>query len=207
MTDQEIIDYYADLLILQYSGQPNAYATIQALASLVVADQLPVAIQDAFDIDTATGVQLDSIGKYAGVTRYGNGISGPITLSDADFRTFIKIAVVKNHSDGTLASIQSLLDIYFPGTILVFDYQNMHMSYLLNSSIGSQDLAQLFVSEGLLPKPMGVQLAATIFASDISHFFGFRTYDLVGFNNEPFNTYDVYTTTWPWLSYSSAVVV
>ena len=172
MTTQQLINYYANLLILQYLGQPNAYATIQATAALFIMNQLPIAVQNAFNMDgTAVGVQLDVLGKYAGVTRNGYSLSGlPISLSDADFFTLIKMAILTNSSGSDLNSIQSLLNIYFPNEIYVFDHKEMRMSYLINSSIGSQNLIQLFITEGLLPIPMAVQLASPIYTSNLKFF-------------------------------------
>lgn len=79
------------------------------------------------------------------------------------------------------------------------------MSYLVNSSIGSQNLIQLLILEGLLPKPMGVLLSSVIYAPIIDMFFGFRTYFLPAHNATPFNTYDDYHTDWPWLSYQDTI--
>ncbi len=169
---------------------------------------LPLAVQNAFNLvgsDIAVGVQLDTLGKYAGVTRTGRGFTENITLDDADFYSFIQLAIIKNSAGSSLATIQELLYQFFAGEILVFDYQNMQMSYLIQTSVGSQDLIQLFVTEGLLPKPMAVQVALVIYAPDIRSFFGFRTYSLPAFNATPFNTYSDYQTDWPWLSYSNAV--
>lgn len=185
-TTQELIDYYANLLIIQYLGQPKAYATIQNLVKPVIMDQLPVAVQDAFSLDTAVGVQLDVIGKYVGVTRTGMGFDGPIVLNDADFRVLIKVAIITNQSGSSLYDIQNILHIFFPGSILVFDYQDMRMSYLIDSDIGSQDLIQLFVTEGLLPKPMGVQLAAPIYTTDLQ-FFGMLSAEMIKVYSDQFS--------------------
>lgn len=312
MTTQDLVNYYAKLLIIQYVGKPRAFATIQALASMVVMPQtstqtltlsgtpasgafvltyngnatasinwndslstiqtklqavsglssitvagslasklltvtftgvippalslvvstnslatsgsvaititvletdvtLPVAVQNAYNVtgpNPAQGVQLDVIGKYCGVTRTGSGIGGTtITLDDADFLTLIQFAIIKNNAGSSLATIQALLFQFFPGEVLVFDYANMQMSYLINSTIGSQNLAQLLVSEGLLPKPMGVQLAAVIYVPDITNLFGFRTYELPAHNVSPFNDYASYQTDWPWLTYADAIIL
>lgn len=205
MTNQEIIDYYANLLILQYVGKPKAYATIQASAKPFVMDQLPVAVQGAFDIDTAVGVQLDLLGKYIGVTRYGYTFTGPVTLSDAEYRVLLKVAIIKNSAGSSLSVIQDLLHLFFNMTLLVFDYQNMHMDYFFDSTIGSRPLAELFVQEGVLPKPMGVQLGSLIYSANVARFFGFRTYPLPGYNVTPFNSYSPYVTNSPWLSYTDAI--
>jgi hypothetical protein len=172
MTTQQLINYYANLLILQYIGKTNAYASIQALVTPVIMDQLPLLVQNAFNMDgTAVGVQLDVLGKYAGVTRNGYGLTGqPITLNDADFFTFIKLAILTNSAGSDLGTIQNLLHIFFPGELFVFDHKEMRMSYLINSTIGSQNLVQLFITEGLLPKPMAVQLAAPIYAPALKFF-------------------------------------
>lgn len=206
MSVQDTINYYANLLVIQYRGQPNAYANVQTVVTPVIMDMLPVTVQNAFTIDSAIGVQLDVLGKYAGVTRSGYGFTGPITLDDDDFRQLIRIAIIQNNAGSSLATIDSLLQQFFPGTILVFDYANMQMDYYFKSSAGSQDLAELFVTQKLLPKPMGVQLGALIYAPIIDSFFGFRTYQLEGFNNSPFNSYSSYQSGRPWLSYQNAIV-
>lgn len=206
MATTDLISYYSSLLILQYSGKPKAVAMLKALVTPVIMDQLPLLVQGAYTLGTAQGIQLDVIGKYAGVGRNGYALNGsPITLSDSDFISLIQLAIIKNKSDGSLYNIQNLLSLYFPGTILVFDYQNMQMNYFFNSSIGSQSLAQVFVSSGLLPRPLGVQLGSAIYAATINNFFGFRTYQLPGYNVVPFNAYTSYSLLSPWLSYSNAV--
>lgn len=168
---------------------------------------LPLLMQNSFDLDTAVGVQLDVIGKYQNVTRNVQTLDGPITLSDEDFRSFIKVAIMGNYNGSSLSEIQNLIMTFFPGLIIVFDFQNMRLSYFLDSAIGSVELAQAFVKSGLLPKPMGVQLASVIYSHDIYNFFGFRTYALASWGNSPFNTYGDYQTDRPWLSYSDAIIV
>lgn len=205
MTNQELIDYYANLLILQYIGKPRAYATVEASVTPFIMDQLPIAVQNAFGIDTAVGVQLDILGKYIGVSRNGYTFTGPITLTDAEFRVIMKVAIIKNSSGSSLAAIQALLHQFFPGTLLVFDYANMQMDYFFDSSIGSKPLAELFVQEDVLPKPMGVQLGSLIYSANVAAFFGFRTYALAGYNVTGFNNYASYDMNSPWLSYADAI--
>ncbi len=69
MTTQEIIDLYVDLLIAQYSNKPRARGTVAAYVSEVVASKIFTQVRDAFDLDTAIGVQLDVLGSYRGVSR------------------------------------------------------------------------------------------------------------------------------------------
>jgi hypothetical protein len=78
---QALLDYYANLLIIQYHDLPKAKATIQALCSALTpinqatGNLLIKDIRDAFNIDTAVGVQLDTIGEYVGVDRFWSGIN------------------------------------------------------------------------------------------------------------------------------------
>ncbi len=204
-TTQELIDYYAGLLIIQYLGKPRAYATIQMLAKPIIMDQLPLLVQAAYSIDTAVGAQLDKIGKYVGVSRSALTFAGPVILDDTDYRILIKMKIVQNNSGSSLAEIQSLLFTFFPGSVHVYDYQNMRMSYIFASTFGSMDLAEAFVREGLLPKPMAVQLASLIYIPDIDNIFGFRTYANPAITVKGFNTYGDYQTDWPWLSYANAI--
>ncbi len=208
MSVRSLVQYYANLLILQYLGKEKAFATIETVVTPVIMDELPTQVQNAYNLsgtELAVGTQLDVIGKYVGVTRSGNGFIGPITLDDADFLSLIQFAIIRNALGSSLYDIQFLLHQYFEGDILVFDYKNMRMSYLVSSSIGSQDLVQLLIVEGLLPKPMGVALATVIYVPVIDMFFGFRTYDLPAFNSTPFNSYSDYQLDWPWLSYANAI--
>lgn len=207
MTTGQIVAYYANLLILQYVGKPKAFATIQAFATMAVMDQLPVAVQNAYAIDTAVGVQLDVLGKYVGVTRNQYNFTGPVTLDDDDFRLLIKIQIVQNNSGSSLATIQDLLHTFFAGTISVFDYQDMTMDYFFDTDIGSNNMAEVFIKGGFLPRPMAVRLRATIIAPSGKQFFGFRTYFGEAFRSTPFNTYDNYNTTWNWLTYKDAILV
>lgn len=202
----DIVEYYKNLLIIQYSRKTKARATIDALVRPVVMDQIPIQVQDAFNIDTAVGVQLDVLGKYTGVSRFSRTFTGPITLSDDDFRLLIKVAILENNSGSDLKSIQTLIQLYFPNALRVFDYLGMRMSYFFDSAYGSIYLAEVLVREGLLPKPMGVGLGALIYMPHINSLFCMRTYELEVVHGNGFNTYDDYHMDWPWLSYAYAVL-
>lgn len=79
MTYKELIEYYRNLLILQYHDKQKAQETIELLISVLLPENestgtlLNLDIKDAFNLDTATGVQLDIIGKYVGVDRFYQG--------------------------------------------------------------------------------------------------------------------------------------
>lgn len=69
-TVESIIEYYKNLLIIQYNNLPNASATIDAIVRECLANGVAFDVRDGFSIDTAAGVQLDIIGKYVGVDRF-----------------------------------------------------------------------------------------------------------------------------------------
>lgn len=69
----QLHEYYANLLIIQYNGKPKAQAHIKFLVDLIFANVILLQIQEAFDWRTAVGAQLDIIGKWVGVTRNYNG--------------------------------------------------------------------------------------------------------------------------------------
>jgi hypothetical protein len=201
MTNEELSNYYANLLIFQYINKPKAYAMVAAQVLPVFMDQLPVAVQEAFNVNTAIGVQLDVIGKYVGVSRNGYTLSGPVTLGDDDYRQLIKMVIIKNNSGSSLSTIQSLLAANFPGQILVSDNQTMGLNYVLIESLGTSDLLEILATGGYLPAPMGVQVSTTVVPEHTNPFFGFRTYSAPDTTVAPFNNYPFYQLTYPWLSY------
>ena len=70
---EDLIRYFTNLLILQYKNKPRAKATIEALTRNAFSDTqnniFPIEVQNAYDLDTATGKQLDVLGKYLGYDR------------------------------------------------------------------------------------------------------------------------------------------
>jgi len=69
MLTQDLIEFYSDLLIFQYASLGNAIGTVQAYVGELVQNQIIVQVDDAFDLETAIGNQLDILGTYRGVVR------------------------------------------------------------------------------------------------------------------------------------------
>lgn len=181
MTLDEQIQYYADLLAIQYRGLPKAQATMQALAREALIDNLSLEVENAFNIDptlgpVAIGAQLDIIGKYAGVTRDVLTFTGGLVLDDSDFLTLIYLALAINYSDGSLLSIETILFQFFGTAITVFDNANMTLSYFFNASIGSLELLEALVTLDMLPRPTGVGLSSLIYAVGLDNYFAFGSY-------------------------------
>ena len=69
---EELQNYYANLLIIQYHNKPKAIALIKNLVKHLFADMILFKIRDGFNIVNqpyAQGVQLDCIGEWVGVNR------------------------------------------------------------------------------------------------------------------------------------------
>lgn len=65
---------YSDLLIWQYQGKPKALATIKMIEDEFAQSFIDLyRIQDVLSIETATGDQLDLVGKHVGQSRIING--------------------------------------------------------------------------------------------------------------------------------------
>jgi len=205
MTIEEIAAYYSSLLIIQYHEKPRAKATIEALVTPILMDNMPTTVREAFKItgdNLAVGNQLDILGKYIGVTRSGYGFDGDaINLSDSDYVQLLLFSIISNSSGSSFFDIKNLLFQTFGNQVQVFDFQNMRMSYYIDDGIGTEELVEMLVYQNLLPKPMGVQLAEIVYAPISNDFFGFQSYSASN-NSKPFNTYDNYDLDAPWLSYN-----
>jgi hypothetical protein len=162
-------------------------------------------IQNAFNLigpNKAKGVQLDILGKYIGVSRYFSNF----TLSDEDFITVMGFAIAQNNSSSTLSAIQTNLYNIFPGEYYLQDNTDMTMSYIFNSTLININVFSAILSEGLIPKPIAVEVTV-ILIPVINKVFGFSTYDRLNTQVQGFNTYDVYNTSWIWLTYDDVINV
>ena len=65
----QLLDYYAARLGILYRSRPKADATVRLCVKQALADDLANDLEHAFDITTAVGPQLDTIGKYIGAPR------------------------------------------------------------------------------------------------------------------------------------------
>lgn len=259
-----LTQYYSDLLAYEYRGRSRASQQVKLLTKQALGDLLADLIQNAFNIDTEVGVQLDVIGKYVGVprnigsvlpkpyfglwtytslldpTKYqgtwnpntdtptipaaaggnagnwyvvyasgsstapiadswiagdviysdganwvhstadnGNGLTDYTNLSinangifysynyatgqnsnltDEQYRTVIKLKILLNSNDGTLATIMQYLWTFFGPSISLIDNQDMTMAYAVYSTVPlSKELLEVY-----LPRPMGVGITVTI---------------------------------------------
>lgn len=70
---ESILDYYVNLLVIQYGNKEKLKSTVRTVVEEFVVDNVPYDLRDAFSIDTAVGAQLDILGKYIGINRFYQG--------------------------------------------------------------------------------------------------------------------------------------
>lgn len=179
---------YLDLITSEHRDKPKFLATvgINTAVQRRVQDLLSTMIPK-FDIDLATGGQLDIIGQWVGISR---NVSIPVagiyfswdgsqfvgwdfgvwkdnlqpatisTLFDESYRTLIRAKIAANQWDGTTEGAYAIWDAVFPTlTILIQDNQNMSYALaIVGGVIDSLTLALL--TGGYLPlKPEGVRVS------------------------------------------------
>ncbi len=112
-----------------------------------------------FDLDTAVGVQLDTIGQVVGQIRTvrfqpSNGIS-PI-LDDDTYRLLLRAKIAQNSWDGKVESLYAIWQGLFPGgRIVISDSQNMSAVITLSGSFNSI-ITDLINNGYIVPRPQGV---------------------------------------------------
>lgn len=195
----------AYLLVVE-SNALMAGASLITISVSETDETLPLSVQNGFNLIEGTpiaqGAQLDIIGKYVGVSRSGNGFTSYITLDDEDYLSLIRMKIILNAAASDLATIQNFVHQFFAGEMLVFDNTHMQMTYYLSSTVGSNDLIQLFVTEGLLPAPMAVALLIFYAPVDVTKFFTLVTYQQpILINGTGVNTYQDYDMNSPMIDY------
>ena len=161
MTTQ-VTQYYADLLIAQYSSKTKAVDTIKLTADKLIDNEVIKAIQDGFNINTAVGNQLDIIGKIVGTSRYITDAAAggtAIKLSDDEFRFLLKLKIIRNYSNNSFKSMDDSIQKFFESG-LIASYGLMNIVYFANTSIFN--IAIKGASKDLLPRPMGVNIVGII---------------------------------------------
>lgn len=179
---------YSALITSQHRGKPKFTAMVEAVAGCFAGvTNAHAAIIEAFDLDDAVGKQLDIIGEWVGLSRYistplavyfsfgveglgfGQGswkgpydpTQGLTRLDDGTYRTMLRAKIAANNWDGTMPTLQDLLDQVFVDTqtlAFAIDGQDMTMKVCFAGTHPSAVLSSLF-SNGYLPiKPAGVRL-------------------------------------------------
>ena len=186
---------YVALVTPEHDDKPRFVAAVALHAGgMVDAATVALALPGAHDLDVALGQQLDSVGRWVGLTRFKDVPSlGRVELADADYRILLRAKVLANHWDGGMESLQAILAALFPGTGIVLfavDYQDMSMDIYITG--GTPTALQIALIKGglLVPKPEGVRINGIVLASAGPQF-GFDRDDsfVSGFDTGRFATY------------------
>jgi len=124
-TVEDLVNYYTNLLIIQYHDKPKAQATIQLLGETMLANGVLLDVQNGYDVDTAVGVQLDVIGKYVGVDRF---------FSEIDLTNFFGLVL-----DSQIGSLPTSPPVWGFGTQATFDNYDYNGIVVYNDLITSEN--------------------------------------------------------------------
>ncbi|WNF07279.1 DUF2612 domain-containing protein [Brevibacillus borstelensis] len=156
------IEPYLNLVTSQHYNKVKFMSWLSAVLQKVD-DVLEVtnAIPEAFDVNKAVGVQLDTVGELVGRSRYlpfqlTDG-SSPV-LDDTNYRIALKAKIAQNQWDGTLPQIYDVWNSLFPNAQLIIkDNQDMTMDAKIRGDLGLQSVTLVTVGY-IIPKPSGVRL-------------------------------------------------
>ncbi len=164
-------DYYANLLIMQYHNKPRAQETIK-VSTASIPDQLILDVINGYNIDTAVGAQLDTLGIYVGVDRNYINNGALDLLSDDDYRIIIKLKAISNTSTLSSKDLDKSLYDFFGNSIRMDSAGNMEMTYFV--PVNKTPVILAAIQKEVLPRPMGVRCSYIIEYD--KKFFGFCTY-------------------------------
>ena len=179
------VAYYKNLLTSEYKLSTKFNMWLVANLSILedITDLLQ-AIYTYFDLDTAVGDQLDTVGAIVGAARQVSfqPTSGSPILDDTTYRLLIKATIANNQWDGKIDSLYPIWGSLFPGgTIIIEDHQDMTATIIVTGSFSS--IVQDLISHDLIvPRPETVQYN---YSFGSLPFFGFsvtNTAFIAGFN-------------------------
>lgn len=184
-------DDYLALITSEHADKPKFTAVVSALAGFFVQTvDLELGLVEDFNLDTATGVQLDAIGLWVGMSRrvatpitgvyftwndttatgWDSGVwqgqfdpsTGLVSVDDETYRSMILAKIAANIWDGTLEHLYDVWALVFgPGVIAIQDNQDMTMTVLYDA-LYLNALQKVLLTSGLYPlKPAGVHVTYT----------------------------------------------
>lgn len=154
--------YYLNLIPSEHRLSPNFINWLTfGIQKLQDDNSSALDIINAFDLDTATGKQLDTIGNLIGISRQldfqpRSDISS--VLDDVYYRLLLRARIVWNQWKGTIKELYEAWQVIFPaGNLLIMDNQDMSMDIVVsgNFSVMEREL----INNGLIvPKSEGVRI-------------------------------------------------
>lgn len=168
-TSQDLVATAIGRIITQYKGKPKLQGSIEATVQTIQElDDCALQIPPLYDIDVATGVNLDMLGKLVGQSRV---LVNGSTVTDEQLRLLIRARIARNATHATGEEMIAQLALIFSGAhIELYDWEMMSIGYAIGRVLTSDEVAVL--QTGILPKPMGVSIVPSEFY-DPNDFFGF----------------------------------
>lgn len=195
MIDPAILEYYANLLIVQYNTKEKAVGHTKLFVNQATCDGLAQDENLSFTLATAIGEQLNILGRIVGVPRNVQGLvisrdfynfttyaspasngfasytdavypsnilwisysditSATYAMTDSEMRVIIALKVALNTRNSTTKDITEILFDFFGSNVEFIDNQDMTITYNISTDI--QQVMQIAVFLGFLPRPMGV---------------------------------------------------
>ena len=154
------VDNYINLVTSEHRNKPNFIKNLKIpISGLVLTDNVLLSMIEKFDLDEATGVQLDVIGKWVGIKR-SIIISGEtVTLPDESYKLLIRARIAANRWDGTIPNAYEIWETVFPDSnILIQDNQNMSMDVAIIGGPFDELTVELIKNGYLTLKPEGVSV-------------------------------------------------
>lgn len=183
------VDDYLNLITSEHRGKEKFEATVSAGASPFAKMQLVLSGLPAdFDIDTATGVQLDAVGAWIGRGRriatplvgvyfswddldsdgWESGIwkgeldpdSGLVDLPDDSYRMLLKAKISANNWNGSIPDAYAIWVSVFGDESILLIQDNQDMSMVIGIAGEPLDaVEQALLINGYIPlKPEGVHI-------------------------------------------------
>lgn len=182
-------DDYLALITSQHQDKPNFIETVSAsVAPYIAVQNVLKSLSESFDIDTATGEQLDILGAWIGRPRrietpltgvyfawdsapgWESGVwqgafdpdSGLVDLPDDAYRLLLKAKIAANSWDGSVNSAYDIWSNIFDNDIILLIQDNQDMSIVIGivgDSLSAVERSLLI--NGYIPlKPAGVEVQA-----------------------------------------------
>lgn len=197
------LQFYLDLITSEHNQKPDFMAMLAAIfAPLADGMAVSYFLYNDFDLDAAIGVQLDIVGLWIGRTRdlqvpitgvyftydIGPGfdigiykgpfdpITGLVKLPDAQYRTLLKATAARNQWDGSVPGAYAAYAILLDGTpfeVLIYDHQDMTMTFALLGGLPDAITAALFTGGYLSLRPDGVGVRDYIIPGTAGPVFGY----------------------------------
>lgn len=165
----DIENYYKNLLIIQYYDKPKAQAVIQNWVDCMAVDGLLLDLPEAFNVNTAVGVQLDAIGKIVNLPRYN--------FNDDQYRILLNLRIITNNSGVTMKEIDDIMFNFFGKSIVCHNNQDMSLTYIVFPEY--EDLIPVIQAEQLFPAPLGVDVNIVVSVDLPELIFGFARGNII----------------------------